>query len=106
MAGLIERIAKTSAVLTQPTGAISDGTPVTCNVSCRVFGAGGVAQTGNEYGQVACDKFFLVAPLANAPVLPATITVDNVSYTVQSIKPYKNLKGDLLGYRLSAAGGS
>ncbi len=104
-AGLIERIAQTSAVLAQPTGVVSDGVAAMSNVSCLVFGLGGETQVYNEYGQVQSGKVFLVAPLAITPVLPGKITVGGVTYSIASVKPYRNLQGVLLGYRVAVYGG-
>ncbi len=104
MAGLIERIARTSAVLRQPTGAFEDGKPVMASVPCVVFGLGGEAQAFNEFGQVQSGRVFLVAPLPETPVLPGTITVGGATYGMASVKEYRNLDGVLLGYRIAVTG--
>ena len=105
MAGLIERMAKTPAVLKQPTGTITDGKVQYTTVNCLVFGLENAQQGFDEYGRVHYGKVFLVAPLASTPVLPGTITVDNVEYTMADVMPYRNMRGVLYGYRIAVAGG-
>lgn len=106
MPGLIERVAKTAAVLKQPTGTVSDGVVQYSTVDCLVRGFENAAQGFDEYGRVRYGRVFLVAPLASTPVLPGTITVDGVEYEIASVKPYRNLRGVLMGYRIAVAGGA
>ncbi len=101
MPGLIAKVAKTSAILEQPTGSIIDGHIQYEAYVCKVFAMENSRQGFNEFGQLQYGRVFLVAPLPNAPVLPGTITVDSNTYTISSIKPYRNLKGVLLGYRIA-----
>ena len=105
MAGLIERMAKTAAVLKQPTGTVVDGKVQYTTVNCMVFGMENAQQGFDEYGRIRYGKVFLVAPLATTPVLPGTITVGGVEYTMESITVYRNLRGVLWGYRIAVAGG-
>ena len=94
MATLIERIAKTLAVLAQPTGQFLDGVPQMANITCMVFELGKTRQVFNEFGEVRTEKVFLVAPLAQAPVLPGRV------------KEYHDMSGTLWGYRVTVAGGA
>lgn len=105
MAGLIERMAKTPAVLKQPTGTVLDGKVQYTTVNCVVFGLENAAQGFDEYGRVHYGQVFLVAPLASTPVLPGTITVGGKEYTMAEVMPYRNMKGVLYGYRIAVAGG-
>jgi len=105
MAGLIERIAKTAAVLKQPTGTITDGKEQFTTVNCLVFGLESVRHGFDEYGRIHYGKVFLVAPLASTPVLPGTITVDGTEYTMSHVKLYRNMSGVLYGYRISVVSG-
>lgn len=106
MAGLIEKSAKKTAVLGQPTGAIVDGQQVFTNVPCLVFGMASAQQGFDEYGRIQYGQVFLVAPLAATPVMPGTITVEGHTYTISGVQEYRNLRGVLMGYRIAVAGGA
>lgn len=106
MATLIERIAKTLAVLEQPTGQFLDGVPQMAYITCMVFELGKTRQVFNEFGEVRTEKVFLVAPLAQAPVLPGRITVGGKTYELASVKEYHDMSGTLWGYRVTVAGGA
>ena len=103
MPGLIERIAKKHAVLKQPTGTVSDGKVQFKTVHCWVFSLENSSQGFDEYGHVRYGRVFLVSPLNRTPELPGTITVDGMEYTMASVKPYRNIRGTLLGYRIAVA---
>lgn len=105
MAGLIERIAKTPAVLKQPTGTITDGKETYSTVNCLVFGMKNASQGFDEYGHIRYGTVFLIAPLPSAPVMPGTITVNGHEYAIASVSEYRNLRGVLYGYQITVAGG-
>lgn len=108
MAGMIERMAKTPAVLKQPSGTILDGKVQFTTVNCVVFRLGGsqYQASEDEYGKVQFKRVFLVAPLETDPVLPGTITVSGCEYAMSSVKTYRNMRGQLYGYLITVAGGA
>ncbi|MBE6368881.1 MAG: hypothetical protein E7056_01815 [Lentisphaerae bacterium] len=107
MAGIIEKIAKNDVALLQPSGAITDGQyDLDVITGVKAFVLESVKQGYNEFGQVIYGKVFLVAPLPKTPVVPGYIrTADGTTYSVASVKPYRNMAGTLLGYRIAVAGG-
>lgn len=56
-------------------------------------------------GTVQAEKVFLIAPQADLDgiTIPAQIVHDGAVFDVMSVKALRNLKGELLGFRVAAA---
>ena len=87
-------------------GGISDGKPVWTSVLCNGFTLDMTQADVEYFGRIKDGRIFLIAPLRSVPALPAMIVCDGREYEVKGIKTYRNLKGELLGYRMAAAGGA
>lgn len=105
MAGIIERNAKTPAVIKQKVS-IVDGKPTWNSTPCVCMVFDFTQADIQYFGAVQNGKIFLVSPLPNPPKLPGMIVLDNIEYDIKGIKIYRNLKGELLGYRIAVAGAS
>lgn len=100
--GIIERIAWINATLYQATSAIEDGEIVWDNgTAYKVFLLESKQNGFDEYGKVQFSKVFLATPETPEPALPARLAVGGETYDIASIKPYRNMRGKLLGYRLA-----
>lgn len=100
MAGIVEKIAKTPAVLAQPSGKFVDGKPEMLNVNCLAFVMGGEQSQLVQIGTTIKQKTVLLAPLRDEPVLPAKLTIDNTLYDVASVKTVRNMSGVVVGHKL------
>lgn len=58
----------------------------------------------NEFGVVNDGKNFYISPEFANISLPCEIVYNNIKYSVKQVKPYYNLQGVLLGYKLSSVG--
>lgn len=100
---LIERIARTGATLSQPTGSFSDGAATMAAHACKVCGYGEDSTTHSETGQVVRQRTFLVAPLGFEPLLPAALTVGGVAYNVAAVKTFRDMHGNVVAHRVTVA---
>lgn len=106
MASLIDRIAQTEATLRVPTGEYLEGEPLFDDVPCRVFALGGERGGEEQFGQVASERKFLIAPdVAQEPRLPCRIVLGEKEYVARAVKPYVSMQGVLQGYRMEVANG-
>lgn len=106
MAGIIEKIAHTPITIKQEVG-ILDGKTVWGNdISAVAFIMGFQQSDISLYGTIQNGKVFLVPPPQREPRLPAIILCNGEKYDVKGIKPYRNMKNVLLGYRIVVAGGA
>lgn len=106
MAGIIKKIAQTPITIKQEVG-ISDGKIVWGNdISAVAFIMGFQQSDISLYGTIQNGKVFLVSPTPREPKLPAIILCNGEKYDVKGIKPYRNMKNVLLGYRIVVAGGA
>jgi hypothetical protein len=105
MAGLIAKVAKTPIIIKQET-AVEDGKVIFGKqFSALAFVMGMTQADIGLYGTLHNGKVFLVTAMDFEPVLPAIIVCNGKEYDVKAIKPYRNMKSVLLGYRIVAAGG-
>jgi hypothetical protein len=106
MAGIIEKIAQTPITIKQEVG-ISDGKTVWGNdISALAFIMSFQQSDISLYGTIQNGKVFLVSPTQREPKLPAIILCNGEKYDVKGVKPYRNMKNVLLGYRIVVAGGA
>ena len=104
MSGVIEKYARNSITIRKRVG-IVDGKP-----EWEEFGAIAMifdfTQRDMDYfGDVKNGTVFLVSPtISQAPELTGQVVYDGKCYDIQGIKTYRNLKGQLLGYRIAVAG--
>lgn len=104
MAGIIEKIAKTPIIIKQETR-IEDGKVIFGReVSALAFEIGFTQTDVGMFGAIQNGKIFLVAPTSVTPEQPAQIVCNGKTYDVKGIKPYRNMKNVLLGYRIAVAG--
>lgn len=105
MAGLIAKVAKTPIIIKQET-AVEDGKSIFgIQLSALAFVMGMTQADIGLFGTLHNGKVFLVTTMDAEPVLPAVIICNGKEYDVKAIKPYRNMKNVLLGYRIVAAGG-
>ena len=105
MAGLIEKNAKTPITI-RIAGEIIDGETVFENRSAMAMVFESSQTDSDNYGTVQNTKTFLVAPFDVTPEIPCEIVYNGENYTVKSIKIIRNMKGVLLGYKITSAGGA
>lgn len=106
MAGLIAKTARIPIIIKQET-AVEDGKVVFGRqISALAFVMGMTQADIGLYGTLHNGKVFLVAPTDVEPVLPAVIVCNGEEYDAKAIKPYRNMKNVLLGYRIVVAGGA
>jgi hypothetical protein len=104
MAGIIEKIANTPIIIRQRTD-VEDGKEIFGKNIAAYARVMGFTQTDiGLYGAVQNGKIFLVSPTEVEPVLPAVIVYNGEEYDAKSVKPIRNMKNILLGYRIAAAG--
>lgn len=104
MAGIIEKIATTPITIKQQT-TILDGLVVWGrNIDALAFETGFTQTDVGLFGTIQNGKIFLVAPTSVTPEQPAQIVCNGKTYDVKGIKPYRNMKNILLGYRIAVAG--
>lgn len=104
MAGIIEKIATTPITIKQQT-TILDGKVVWGqNIEALAFEMGFTQTDIGMFGAIQNGKIFLVAPTYIVPKQPAQIVCNGETYDVKGIKPYRNMKNILLGYRIAVAG--
>lgn len=105
MAGLIEKNAKTP-ITVRVAGEIIDGETSFKNHPALAM----VFESSNadidNYGSVQQEKTFLVSPFDVKPDIPCEIIHDGENYAVKSIKTIRNMKGVLLGYKITTVNGS
>lgn len=104
MAAIIEKIAKTPILIKQESE-IRDGKVIWGgDISALAFVMGFTQSDIGLYGTVQNGKIFLVAPTVRVPKLPAIILCNGETFDIKAIKPYRNTKNVLLGYRIAAVG--
>ena len=117
MAGVIEKYANNPITIRRRVGII-DGQPEWEEFAALAmmfdftqsdidyFTSSGIKRGGN-LGSIKNGKVFLVSPaIGQAPELPGQVLHDGKTYDIQGVKTYRNLKGQLLGYRVAVAGGA
>lgn len=104
MSSLIEKIAKKPIIITQPTGEYDDGKPVSTSIMTTGFLTEFAKADFDIFGRIRGGKIVLVPPLERDPMLPGQIVIDNIFYTIMSVRPCRNLAGKLQGYRIAVAG--
>ena len=105
MAGLIEKNAKTPITI-RISGEIVDGETSFENIPALAMVFESSQAASDSYGTVQQEKTFLVAPLDVTPEIPCEIIHDDACYDVKSIKIMRNMKGVLLGYKITSVGGA
>ena len=105
MAGLIEKNAKTP-ITVRIASEIIDGETSFVNHPAMAMVFESSVSDLNNYGTVQHETTFLVAPFDVTPEIPCKITHNNACYDVKSIKIIRNMKGVLLGYKITSAGGA
>ena len=105
MAGLIEKNANIPITI-RIAGDIVDGETSFENHSAMAMVFESSQSVSDSYGTVQQEKTFLVAPLDVTPDMPCEIIHDNTCYDVKSIKTIRNMKGVLLGYKITSVGGA
>ena len=105
MAGLIEKNAKTP-ITVRVASEIIDGETSFVNHAAlaMVFETSQLAF--DNYGTVQQETTFYVAPLNVTPELPCNVVYNNECYDVKSIKIIRNMKGVLLGYKITSVSGA
>lgn len=103
MAGLIEKNARETYTLRNSSGII-DGKQIWAEKSVRGLSFELQKSEFDEAGTVQAEKVFLIAPQADLDgvTIPAQIVHDGAVYDVMSVKALRNLRGDLLGFRVSS----
>lgn len=104
MAGLIEKNAREVYTLRNSSGII-DGKQVWAEKEVRGLSFELQKAEFDASGTVQAEKVFLIAPQADleSVTIPAQIVHDGAVYDVMSAKTLRNLKGELLGFRVAAA---
>lgn len=104
MAGLIEKNARETYTLRNSSGII-DGNQTWTEKQVRGLSFELQKAEFDEAGSVQAEKVFLIAPQADLDgiTIPAQIVHDGAVYDVMSAKALRNLKGELLGFRVAAA---
>lgn len=104
MAGLIEKNARETYTLRNSSGII-DGQQVWSEKSVRGLSFELQKAEFDASGTVQAEKVFLIAPQSELDgiTIPAQIVHDGAVYDVMSAKALRNLKGELLGFRIAAA---
>lgn len=105
MAGLIEKNAKTPITI-RIAGEIIDGEMVFENRPAMAMVFESSQSVSDNYGTVQQEKTFLVAPFDVTPKIPCEIIHDGACYDVKSIKIIRNMKGVLLGYKITSVSGA
>ncbi|MCD8295476.1 MAG: hypothetical protein LUE27_09590 [Clostridia bacterium] len=105
MAGIIERNARDTAVIRRRAG-IEDGKPVWSEEECLCFPMDFEQSDRDWLGAIESGKVFLVAPMGEAPGLPGMVVYNGEEYDIRGVRTYRNLRGELLGYRVAVAGAS
>jgi hypothetical protein len=103
MAGLIEKNATETYTLRNSSGII-DGKQVWAEKSVRGLSFELQKSEFGEAGSVQTEKVFLIAPQADLEgvTIPAQIVHGTAVYDVMSVKALRNLRGDLLGFRVAS----
>ena len=104
MAGLIEKNAREVYTLRNSSGII-DGKQVWAEKEVRGLSFELQKAEFDASGTVQAEKVFLISPQSDLEgvTIPAQIVRDGAVYDVMSAKTLRNLKGDLLGFRVAAA---
>ena len=105
MAGLIEKNAKTP-ITVRIAGEIVDGETLFVNHPALAMVFESSQTASDNYGTVQHETTFLVAPFGVTPDIPCEIIYNNACYDVKSIKLIRNMKGVLLGYKITSVGGA
>ena len=104
MAGIIEKIATTPITIKQQT-TILDGMVVWGrNIEALAFEMGFTQTDVGMFGAIQNGKIFLVTPTSVTPEQPAQIVCNGKTYDVKAIKPIRNIKNVLLGYKIACHG--
>ena len=104
MSGLIEKNARETYTLRNSSGII-DGKQVWSEKEVRGLSFELQKAEFDASGTVQAEKVFLIAPQADLDgvTIPAQIVHDGAVFDVMSAKTLRNLKGELLGFRVAAA---
>lgn len=105
MAGMIEEIAQTPIMVIQPTMEIVDGQHDFFPVQAMGFITEMNSNDFSRWGNITCGKVIYVAPMLRDPVVPGKVILNGAEFDIKSIRIYRNLSGELLGYRLVVSGG-
>ena len=105
MAGIIEKNAK-NPITIRIASDIVDGETSFVNHAAMAMVFESSQLAFDNYGTVQHETTFFVAPLDVTPELPCEVIYDNACYDVKSIKIMRNMKGVLLGYKLTSVGGA
>ena len=105
MAGLIEKNAKTPITI-RIASDIVDGETSFVNHAAMAMIFESSELAFDNYGTVQHETTFLVSPFGVTPDIPCEIIYNDACYDVKSIKIIRNMKGVLLGYKITSAGGA
>ena len=105
MAGLIEKNAKTP-ITVRIAGEIVDGETLFVNHPALAMVFESSKTASDNYGTVQHETTFLVSPFDVTPDIPCEIIYNNACYDVKSIKIIRNMKGVLLGYKITSVNGA
>lgn len=105
MSGIIGNYARNSIIIRKRVGFV-DGKPVfeDFNGIAMIFdfSRGDVSL----FGAIQNGKVFLVAPnIPEAPEVHGQVIYDGQTYDIHGVKTYRNIKGELVGYKVAVAGG-
>lgn len=105
MAGLIGKIAKTDVKIYIPKGTFLDSAPGFDEVEAKafIFDSKDNPVEYPEKGTVNYGTRMLIAPLSSGrePTVPGKVKVGGKTFDISNIRTLRNMKGDLLGYRIA-----
>jgi|GEM_PF-6681623 hypothetical protein len=110
MAGLIERLAQTPVKIHIPTGTFVDSQPAFDEIEAKafIFEREENPVENPEKGTINSGVVMLVAPVFSEETeakltltLPAKVEVDEKMFDISSVRNLRNMKGELLGYRMA-----
>ena len=104
MRGIIEKRAKLPVTICQQP-VISDGkTTYQREIAARGLLFDFSQDDFDYFGTIKNGKIFLIAPLDAPPEVPGQIVYEGRCYDIKQVKTYRNLKMQVLGYRIAVAG--
>lgn len=112
MAGIIEKNAKTPITIRIASDIVDGETSFVNHPALAMVFESSISDLNNfgnkidNYGTVQHETTFLVSPFGVTPDIPCEIIYNNACYDVKSIKIMRNMKGVLLGYKITSAGGA
>ena len=100
------RLAREECRLEMPTGAFHDGQPLLTDEPIKAYFTEAERGELDAIGHTGSGLVAYIAPFAAVPKLPCAIVRDYWRHDVLKVETLRTFGGELVGYRMTVAGGA